>query len=208
LTEPADEPVRNRGKASDPDDAVDSSEGSPPAGTGADVDGAPGGGDADEEAGAEPSRASLAMRELTQVQRPVEMFVGGLFLTLAALPLVLVGFALALQMGAIGANLRGRLAGGGAGLDVGGLVLLFRFAGGALLIIGVLFLAFTWATLKPKRWARTAATVLAVVEILLLVGAMIVTTVDPVSLGIVLLAGAGVALLYLPRSEEFLLTSA
>ncbi|HTK64682.1 MAG TPA: hypothetical protein VL595_19990 [Pseudonocardia sp.] len=167
----------------------------------------PAGDEVGEEPAPERSRAALAMDALEQVRRPVEMSVAALFLTLAALPLILIGAALALQVGAIGENLRGRLSGGGAGLDVDGLILLFRFAGVALLIAGLLFLAFTWAALKPKRWARTGATVLAVVEILLLVGAMVVTTVDPVSLGIVLLAGAGVVLMYLPHSEEFLLTS-
>jgi CBS domain containing-hemolysin-like protein len=135
------------------------------------------------------------------------MFLGGLFLTLAALPLILIGTALALQVGAIGENLRRRLTESGTGLDVGAVILLFRFGGGLLLIIGVLFVLFTWIALKPKRWARTGATVLAVVEILLLVIAMVVTTFDPVSLGIVLLAAAGVVLLRLPHSEEFLLTS-
>ena len=172
-----------------------------------DADGVTADGDTAEEPDVGPSKAALAMDALTNVRRPVEMSVGALFLTLASLPMILIGIALALQVGALGENLRSRLAGGGAGLDVGSLILLFRFAGIALLIIGVLFLVFSWTALKPKRWARTAASVLAVVEILLLVGAMIVTTVDPVSLGIVLLAGAGVALLYLPRSEEFLLTS-
>lgn len=166
-----------------------------------------GGGGGAGEAAPEPSRTSRALAELENVRRPVEMFVGGVFLTLAALPLILIGAALTLQVGAIGENLRQRLTDAGTGLNVGSVILLFRFAGVLLLIIGVLFAAFTWMTLKPKRWARTGATVLAVVEILLLVAAMVVTTVDPVSLGIVLLAGAGVILLRLPHSEEFLLTS-
>ncbi len=199
MSEQPDEPVRTR-----PTDGSPARDGASRPDSDAEVDGGP---RADEEAAAEPSRADLAMDALARVRRPVEMYVAGVFLTLAALPLVLVGAALLLQVGAIGENLRQRLTEAGSGLDVGSLILLFRMGGGVLLLIGLLFLAFTWAALRPKRWARTGATVLAVVEILLLVGAMVVTTVDPVSLGIVLLAGAGVVLLHLPHSEEFLLTS-
>lgn len=155
----------------------------------------------------QPSRAALALDQLTHVRRPVEMTVAAVFLTIAALPMVLAGFALALQVAGIGENLRQQISASGTSLGVDSVILLFRFAGVALLIIGVLFVAFTWAAVRPKRWGRAAATVLAVVEILLLVVGMVLTTVDPVSLGIVLLTGAGVVLFYLPRSEEFLLTS-
>lgn len=202
MTEDSEKPVHTREAGEEPAEARHASEGSAAAQAN----------EGDEPSVAadeveEPSRASLASAELAHVRRPVEMYLGTLFLTLAALPLILVGAALALQIGAIGENLRQRITATGTGLDVGSLILLFRMAGGLLLVIGLLFAVFAWTALKPKRWARTAATVLAVVEIVLLVVAMVVTAVDPVSLGIVLLAGAGVALLYLPRSEEYLLTS-
>jgi hypothetical protein len=135
------------------------------------------------------------------------MYLGAFFLTLAALTPIFIGAMLALQIGPIGENLRKQITATGTGIDVDSLILLFRLAGAVLLIVGLLFAVFAWTALKPKRWARTGATVLAVVEILLLIGAMVVTAVDPVSLGIVLVAGAGVALLHLPRSEDFLLTS-
>jgi hypothetical protein len=211
VTEETGKPVRTpaAGDEDSPAPEIDSGVGSvggahgPDDGDGAhEVEGADGG-----RHGVGRSRSARAIDELSQARRPVEMFIGGLFLTLAALPLILIGTALTLQVGAIGENLRRRLTEAGTGLDVGAVILLFRLGGGLLLIIGVLFVLFTWIALKPKRWARTGATVLAVVEIVLLVVAMAVTTFDPVSLGIVLLAGAGVVLMRLPHSEEFLLTS-
>ncbi|MGI8813731.1 MAG: hypothetical protein ACR2G2_00150 [Pseudonocardia sp.] len=156
---------------------------------------------------ARPSDAVVAAPSSTQgtIGRPPEMYLGAGFLTLAALPLVLAGVALVLQFGAIGANLRQKVLESGSGVDVGSVILLVRVAGGLVLLGGLLFVALSWFALRPRRWARAGATGLAVVEILLLVAAMIVTAIDPVSLGLILLAGAGAVLLYLPRSEEFLL---
>lgn len=204
LTEESDQPVGSR-HADDDTVSEHDTTGKPVT----DVDASTGddGEQGSEDGSEQPSRAALALDQLTHVRRPVEMTVAAIFLTIAALPMILAGLALALQVWAIGENLRQQISASGTSLGADSVILLFRFAGVALLIIGVLFVAFTWASLKPKRWGRAAATVLAVVEILLLVVGMVLTTVDPVSLGIVLLAGAGVVLLYLPRSEEFLLTS-
>lgn len=140
-----------------------------------------------------------------RIGRPTEMYIGAVFLTVAALPLVLVGGGLVLQLGALGTNLRQRITDAGVAVDVDGLVIAFRVGGGVLAAVGLLFVALAWVALRPRRRARTAVTVLAVVEMALLVFAMVVTAPDPVSVGLTLLAGAGLALLYLPRSEEFLL---
>jgi hypothetical protein len=139
------------------------------------------------------------------IDRPPEMVLGAIFLTLAALPLVLAGLGLMLQLGQIGPNLARTVPRKWPTVDVEVVVLLVRVAGFVLLLIGLLFIALTWFACKPRRWARAGATALAAVEALLLIAAMIMTAVDPVSLGLILLAGAGAVLLYLPRSEEFLL---
>jgi hypothetical protein len=51
------------------------------------------------------------------------------------------------------------------------------------------------------------AAALAVLEVLVLVVTVVVSGVDPVSIGMALLAAAGTILLYLPRSEEFVRAS-
>ncbi len=149
----------------------------------------------------EPAPARL------RIGRPPEMYLGAVFLTLAALPLVLIGAGLALLVGPLGTTLRQRVTEAAPGADVAQVVLAFQAGGGVLAAVGLVFVALAWLALRPRRRARTAVTVLAALEMALLVFAMVVTAPDPVSIGMTLLAGAGVALLYLPRSEEFLVAA-
>ncbi len=139
-------------------------------------------------------------------RRPLEMWVGAAFLTVAALPLIVVGAILALQLGQLGANLRQKITDAGTSVDVDTLVNAFRVAGAVLLVLGVAFAATAWVAVQPKSWARRVVTALAAVEIAALVFAIVVTAPDPVTIGVILLAAAGTVLLYLPRSEEFLLS--
>lgn len=138
------------------------------------------------------------------LRRPPEAWAGAVFLTLAALPAAVFGLLLAVQPGNIGVNLRARIdaANSTVGTDI--LLTVFRLAGATIVVLSFLFLLFAWLTVRPRRGARPIATALAVLELVLLVGAMVVAGVDAVSLGIVLLAVAGTVLLYLPRSQEFI----
>lgn len=126
------------------------------------------------------------------VRRPSEMVLGAVFLTLAALPLAAVGMALLLRVGGVAPGL----------MPVPGI--LVRFIGLGLLLVGVIFVWLAWFALKPRHWARAGATVFAGVEVVMLVIGMLATAFDPVGVGLVLLAGAGALLMYLPRSAEYL----
>lgn len=137
-------------------------------------------------------------------RRPPEMWGGAIFLTLAALPVVVLGVLLALQPGSVGANLRQKITDSGAAVNPDTLLGVFRGVGAVLLVLGVLFLVLAWQAVRPKRGARTGVTVLVAIEVVLLVFAMVVSTPDPVSVGMLLLGVAGTVLLYLPRSEEFI----
>jgi hypothetical protein len=137
-------------------------------------------------------------------RRPPELWAGAAFLTLAALPVAILGAVLAAQFGQTGANLRQKISESGTSIDVDSLLTGLRVVGVALLVLGVAFGALAWLALQPKREARRAATVLVAVEVVLLVSAMVVAAPDPVSIGVLLLAIAGTVLFYLPRSEEFL----
>jgi uncharacterized membrane protein (UPF0136 family) len=132
------------------------------------------------------------------------MWGGAIFLTLAALPVVGLGVLLALQPGSVGANLRQKITDSGAAVNPDTLLGVFRGVGAVLLVLGVLFLVLAWQAVRPKRGARTGVTVLVAIEVVLLVFAMVVSTPDPVSVGMLLLGVAGTVLLYLPRSEEFI----
>ncbi len=159
-----------------------------------------------EPAAVEPTAVEPPLARL-RIGRPPEMYVGAVFLTLAALPLVLIGGGLALLVGPLGTTLRQRVTEAAPGVDVDQVVLALRAGGGVLAVVGFVFVGLAWLALRPRRRARTAVTVLAGLEMALLAFAMVLTAPDPVSVGITLLAGAGVALLYLPRSQEFLVAA-
>ena len=138
------------------------------------------------------------------VRRPAEMWAGAVFLTLAALPLAILGSGLALLPGQYGTNLQQKVNAAHTSIGPDTLVLLFRVGGGVLLVLALACVVLTWRAIQPNRKARLVATVLAALEVVGLIFAMIVTQVDPVSMGVALLAAAGAVLLYLPRSEEFM----
>jgi heme A synthase len=138
------------------------------------------------------------------IRRPPEVWAGAIFLTLAALPAAVFGVLLAVQPGNISSNLRSKIDSANSTISTDVLLNIFRAAGVAILVLALLFLLFAWLTVQPKRGARPITAALAAVEVVLLVGAMVVTTADPVSMGIVLLAVAGAVLLFLPRSQEFI----
>jgi heme A synthase len=154
------------------------------------------------DSGTGPTGSRAAAAQL--IGRPPEVWAGAIFLTLAALPAAVFGVLLAVQPGNISANLRGKIDGANSTINTDLLLNVFRAAGVAILVLALLFLLFSWLTVQPKRGARSIAAALAAVEVVLLVGAMVVTTADPVSMGIVLLAVAGAVLLFLPRSQEFI----
>lgn len=144
----------------------------------------------------EPAAPAVAARlNRLAVGRPPEMMLGAIFLTFAALPLVLVGVTLLLRLGGLTPGL------------VNAPGILVRFIGLALLLVGVVFVGLAWYALKPRHWARSGAAVFAGVEIVMLFIGMLVTAFDPVGIGLILLAGAGAVLMFLPRSAEFLALS-
>jgi hypothetical protein len=138
------------------------------------------------------------------VRRPPEMWAGAVFLTLAALPLLVLGVSLALQPGQFGTNLKQKITSAGTSMNADTLLTLLRVGGAVLLVLAVVFMLFTWQSVKPQRRARTVACVLAALEVVALVVTMVLTAPDPVSVGVGLLALAGAILLYLPHSEEFM----
>jgi hypothetical protein len=138
------------------------------------------------------------------VRRPAEMWAGAVFLTLAALPLALLGGGLALLPGQYGTNLRQRIGSAGTSVSADTLILLFRVCGAVLLVLSVACIVLAWRAVRPNRKARLGVSVLAVLAVLGLAFTMVVTVADPVSFGVALLAAAGTLLLFLPRSEEFM----
>jgi hypothetical protein len=138
------------------------------------------------------------------VRRPPELWAGAIFLTLAALPAAVFGVLLGLQPGNIGVNLRAKIDSVHSTVTTDVLLNVFRAVGAVVLILAVLFALFAWLAVRPRRGARSIAAALAVLEVVLLVAAMAISQVDPVSLGIVLLAVAGAVLMFLPRSQEFI----
>ena len=140
-------------------------------------------------------------------RRPFELYVAAVFLMMAALPLVDLGVGLAFGLGEWGPSLRQKIAGSGVSAgEVDAMVTVFRIVGAVVLLVGLGFAVLVWAAMWPRRWARASVTAMAALEVALLVSAMIVTSPDSVSVGMILLAGAGVALLYLPCAEEFALS--
>jgi hypothetical protein len=152
---------------------------------------------------AERPSARNASRQL--IRRPPEMWGGAVFLTLSALPLLILGGGVALLPGQYGTNLRDKINAAGTSVNADSLILVFRIGGALLLVLALVLIALAWGAVRPRSRARIGATVLAAVEVVGLAFAMIVTSPDPVSVGVLLLAGAGVVLLHLPRSEEFML---
>jgi cytochrome bd-type quinol oxidase subunit 2 len=138
------------------------------------------------------------------VRRPPELWAGAIFLTLAALPAAVFGVLLGLQPGNIGVNLRANIDNAHSTVRTDLLLNVFRAVGVVVLVLAVLFALFAWLAVQPRRGARSIAAALAVLEVVLLVVAMAISQVDPVSLGIVLLAVAGAVLMFLPRSQEFI----
>jgi hypothetical protein len=170
-------------------------------------DGAPGAGGAaaDQVAAVYGTRSATATSAaIRPVGRPPEAWAGAIFLTLAALPAVVVGVLLGLQPGNIGANLRARIEAVNTTMSTDFLITMFRAVGVAIFILAVLYLLFAWLAVRPKKGARAVVTALAAFEVVLLVAGMVVAGLDPVSLGVVLLAVAGTVLLYLPRTNEYL----
>lgn len=137
------------------------------------------------------------------VSRPAEMWAGAIFLTLAALPLAVLGGGLALLPGQFGANLRQKVSTAGASVNADTLITLFRVAGVVLLVVAVVFGVFAWLAIRPSRKWRLWVSVLAVLAVLGMAFTIAVSSADPVSVGVAVLAAAGAILLYLPRSEEF-----
>jgi hypothetical protein len=160
--------------------------------------------------GAEQTNSLYAERPRSEqrrlVRRPPELWVGAIFLTLAALPLIVLGGGLAVQPGQIGTNLRDKITAAGAAAGPDSLLMGLRIGGVVILLLAVLMLALTWLAVRPRRKARLGAAVLATLEAVGLAATMAFTAPDPVSIGVLLLVIAGVALLYLPRSEEFMYT--
>jgi hypothetical protein len=175
-------------------------------GTPSGPDGAPGagGGAADQVAAVYGSRSASATSTGIRPIRPPEAWAGAIFLTLAALPAVVVGVLLGLQPGNIGANLRARIEAVNTTMTTDFLITMFRAVGVTIFILAVLYLLFAWLAVQPKKGARAVVTALAAFEVVLLVAGMVVAGLDPVSLGVVLLAVAGTVLLYLPRTNEYL----
>ena len=141
------------------------------------------------------------------VRRPPEAWAGAIFLTLAALPAVGVGVVLGLQPGPINSNLRQRIDAANSTASTDFLLTVFRAAGFTILVLGLLFILFAWLAVGPKKGARAVATALAAFEVVMLLAGIVVAGLDPVSLGIVLLAVAGTVLLYLPRTNEYLISN-
>ncbi|HEX4247050.1 MAG TPA: hypothetical protein VH008_04230 [Pseudonocardia sp.] len=139
-------------------------------------------------------------------RRPPELWAGAIFLTLAAIPAAVFGVLLGLQPGYVGVNLRARIDGVHSTVGTDLLVNVFKAVGVVVLILAVLLVLFAWLAIQPKRGARAIATALAVLEVVLLIGTMVISEVDPVSLGIVLVAVAGAVLMFLPRAQEFVAT--
>jgi hypothetical protein len=153
---------------------------------------------------AKPDAGSSDRRFNSLVGRPAEMWAGAVFLTLAALPLAVLGCGLAVQPGQFGANLRQKISSAAASASADTLVLLSRIGGVVLVVLAVLFAALAWKAVSPHSKARVGASALAALQVAGLVVVMTVTEPDPVSIGVGLLAAAGAILLYLPRSEEFM----
>jgi hypothetical protein len=131
------------------------------------------------------------------------MWAGAVFLTLASVPLVVFGFGLVAMPGQIGENLRQKFSAGGSSPDT--TLLLLRVGGGVLLVLAVALIVLAWLAWRPGLKARLGASVLAGLTVVGLGVSMTMTAVDPVSVGMVLLALTGAVLMYLPRSEEFMI---
>jgi hypothetical protein len=172
-----------------------------------DADGADAEGDAAEGDAAEGDAAPSGKAPSGDLSRPPEMLLGAGFLTLAALPLLLAGLLFGLMLGPTEGNLRRQVLESGKSVSPDTVITLARVGGLVVFLIAVVYIALAWFALKPRRSARAIASGFAVLEVLLLVAAMFFVGPDPVSLGLILLSGAGIVLLYLPRSEEFILTA-
>jgi uncharacterized membrane protein YhaH (DUF805 family) len=142
-----------------------------------------------------------------RVRRPPEAWAGAIFLTLAALPAAIVGALLGLQPGNINANLRARIEAVHTTVGTDSLITVFRAVGVTVLVLALLYVLFAWLAVAPRRAARAVVSALAAFEVVMLVAGIVVAGLDPVSLGVVLLAVAGTVLLYLPRTNEFLISN-
>lgn len=137
--------------------------------------------------------------------RPVELYGACAFLVLAALPLAIGGLlVLFVPLERFGLNLEERVRESGADVDPGKLLTVIQVVGGVAFALMAGFIALAALAFLGRAWARRAVTVAAGVGAALLLGAMIVTAPDPVSVGMLLMLVAGVVLLYMPRTGEYL----
>jgi len=136
-------------------------------------------------------------------RRPPELWVGAFLLTLAILPLAILGLALIVRPTPTGLDIWRQFNDVELVGDMGTLATLFRGIGVLLTTLAGSFAALAWLSALPRPGARTITTVLVVVEIVALVLIMGRLAPDPLGIAMVVLAAAGTVLGYLPRVEQY-----
>jgi hypothetical protein len=136
-------------------------------------------------------------------RRPPELWAGAVAITVAVVPVAVLGVLLVAQPGQAGADLWERIAGTNLAISLDVLAAVARVIGLMLLVLAVAFGALVWLTVRPSRGARVVTTVLVALEVLVLAFAMGRLTPGPVNVLTLVLAAVGALLLYLPRSDAY-----
>ncbi|HEX4249130.1 MAG TPA: Hsp70 family protein [Pseudonocardia sp.] len=137
------------------------------------------------------------------VRRPPELWAGALLLTLAILPVAILGLALIVRPTSIGLDIWRQFTDVDLIGDLGTLATVFRGIGVLLATLAASFTALAWLSALPRRGARTITTGLVVIEILALILIMTRLRPTPLSITMLVLAAAGIVLVYLPRVEQY-----
>jgi len=141
--------------------------------------------------------------DASPLRRPPELWAGALLLTLAILPVAILGVALIAQPIPIGLDIWRRVTDVELLGNLDTFATAFRGVGVLLTTLAASFTALAWLSALPRRGARTITTGLVVLEIVALVMIMDRLRPDPLSIAMVVLAAAGTVLVYLPRVEQY-----
>ena len=150
-----------------------------------------------------PEQAGHPAEDPPAPRRPPELWAGALLLTLAILPVAVLGLALIARPIPSGLDIWRQFTDVELIGDLGTLATVFRGIGVLLTTLAVSFTALAWLSALPRRGARTITTGLVVIEIVTLVLVMDRLRPAPLTITMLVLAAAGIVLVYLPRVGQY-----
>jgi hypothetical protein len=150
-----------------------------------------------------PDADPAAAQRQSPPRRPPELWVAASLLSLAILPVAVLGVALIVRPTPTGLDIWRTFNDVELVGDLGTLATVFRGIGVLLSTLAASFAALAWLSALQRPGARTITTVLVVVEIIALIIVMDRLAPDPLGIAMVVLAAGGAVLGYVPRVEQY-----